>query len=138
MPTQVAFQPDALGGTTSVFTVPGDQQWTVRSVCAVVTTVAGGTPNRYYSLQISDGTNVLATIPASDGSADPASGTVTWCDAPAASIATAASFASNAALPRVVLLPGYTLTVFVNNAVIGDSIDALACWYDYAVTNPGA
>lgn len=135
--TAVDFQPVGLGDTSVIWTVPGDQEWSLRSVCVRVTTGAGGTPNRSYLLQLTDGSNIVATIGAFDGTADPATGTVTWCNAPGA-ISTAGSvFVSNAPVPGVTLLPGYTVEAFVSHSQAGDAIDTAAVWYDYVLTSAG-
>jgi len=69
------------------FTVPGQQIWSPRSFIAVAQRGVGGTPDRAYTLTITDGTNTVAQVGAADNGTEPGLCTVTWCATPAATVA---------------------------------------------------
>ena len=126
--------PNTLTATTFTFVGPGSQQWRPRSVLATVTTVAGGQPNRGYLLQITDGTTTVASVGNDDNGTEPASGTLTWADAPGASSAAGSSFASIAPIPTLVLNPGYTIVGTIVNAMAGDTWVSALVWYEFLYT----
>lgn len=136
MPLKVNTQPDTIDVFTFVFVVPGLQAWRPRSVVATVQTAAGGTGGRGYTLELTDGTNVVAQVPANDGGNDPAVGTITWTSAPAALSTAGPLFTSLAPIPKLTIVAGYTIVGTIVNPTPGDTwVDALV-WYDYQDT-PG-
>jgi hypothetical protein len=131
----VATAPDLLTATAFTFVIPGAQQWYPRSVCATVATAPGGINVRSYLLQITDGTNLVAQVGAADGNVDPATGTVTWANAPAALSATTGQFSSLGPLPDLVLNPGYVITGTILNPFGADTWVSAVVWYDFRYTD---
>jgi hypothetical protein len=131
---QIAVAKLAAPVTTFTFTVPGDQQWTIRSVCAVATRAAGGIPNRAYTLVVTNGTVTVAAVGADDAGTEPGSCTVTWANTPGGTTASAATGISIAPLGPLVLPPGYKLTGTIVGAVAGDTWASAVAWYDYTYT----
>lgn len=131
MPLKVDTQPDAFDVFTFTFVVPGNELWRPRSVVATVSTAAGGMGDRGYTLAITDGTNIVAQVPANDGGNDPATGTITWTTAPTAISSAGALFTSLAPIPTLALTSGYTLVGTIVNPTPGDTWLEALCWYDY-------
>ena len=125
-----------LSGTHTTFTVtvPGQQNWQLRSVYAAVTRGTGGTPGRYYTLAITDQTNTVATVAAADAGTDPGTCTVTWADVSASATSSGSVGVSAAPIPKLVLPAAYQLVVTINNPVAGDTFTQVNCWYDYNET----
>lgn len=131
----VAAKPNSLTATSFTFVVIGSQQWRPRSVVATVTTAAGGQPNRGYTLAFTDGTNTVAQVGAADGGTEPASGTITWANAPAAMSAAGNLFSSIAPIPDLILNPGYNIVGTIINPHAGDTWDTALVWYEYVDTS---
>ena len=120
--------------TTFTVTVPGQQNWQLRSVYAAVTRGSGGTPNRFYTLTITDQTHTLATVAAADAGTDPGTCTVTWADVGAASLGSGSAGVSLAPIPLLAIPAAYQLVVAIVNSVSGDTFTQVNCWYDYQDT----
>lgn len=131
---QVATKPASLTAFTFTYIVPGNQQWRPRSVVATVTTAAGGQPNRGYTLQFTDGTTVVAQVGNTDNGTEPASGTLTWTNAPAATNKAGSTFTSVAPIPDLVLNPGYNIVGTITNPAGSDTWVTAIVWYDYVQT----
>ena len=127
----VAAKPNTLTATKFTFVVPGNQIWRVRSVVATVNTGTGGQPNRGYTLQYTDGTTVVAQVGADDGGTQPASGTITWANAPGGISAAGSTFSSIAPLADTNLRPGYNIIGTIVNSVAGDAWQTAIVWYSY-------
>lgn len=120
--------------TTFSFTVPGDQRWSLRSIRASATVDVGGSPNRVYTLTITNGTVIVAQVGAADAGGEPGTRVITWADLPAASVAAGTEGISVAPLPPVMLNPGYEIIGEINNGAVADQWDDVVAWYDYAYT----
>lgn len=113
------------------FTVPGHQTWTLISVRALAIRQTGGVPNRSYSLQAANGTQVVADSGATDAGTEPGQCDVTWCNAALAAVAAGATGTSVAPFPNLTLEAGYTLTGTIVNPAAGDTwFDAVA-WFTF-------
>ena len=134
LPLKVNAAPDSISATEFVFVVPGHRQWRLRSVYATVSTAVGGQPNRGYTLSITDGTNTVAKSGAADNGTEPASGAITWTDAPAASSKAGQLFASVGSLAALDLDPGYRIIGDIVNAHAGDAWVSAVVWYEYTDT----
>lgn len=121
---------------TFTFVVPGAQSWRLRSVRALATRAVGGTPNRAYTLQITDGTNPVAVVGAADAGTEPGTCTVTWANAPASSIASGASGISTAPLGPLGMNPGYVITGTIVSPAAGDTWTSAVAWYEFVYTGP--
>jgi hypothetical protein len=130
----VAFVPNTLTAISFTYIVPGNQQWRPRSVLATVTTGAGGQPNRGYTLAFTDGTNTVAQVGADDNGAEPASGTITWANAPSASSAAGSTFSSIAPIPDLILNPGYHIVGTILHPAGADTWVSAIVWYEYVDT----
>lgn len=118
------------------FVVPGDRIWHVRSVLAVAATDVGGQPDRGYTLGITDGTSLVAQVGAEDNGTEPATVTITWCDAPAGTVEAGALATSVAPLPRLTLKPGYVITGTILNPTGTDAWVSAVAWYEYTPSGP--
>lgn len=121
---------------TFSFTVPGAQQWALRSVSAVASRAAGGTPNRAYTLGVTDGTNPVAVVGADDNGTEPGTCTVTWANAPAGTIAAGTVGISVAPIANMILNPGYVITGTIISPASGDTWTSAVVWYDFEYTTP--
>ncbi len=130
----VAFTPTTLTATQFVYVVPGNQQWRPRSVVATVTTGAGGQPNRGYTLAFTDGTTTVAQVGNQDNGTEPATGTLTWANMSAATVAAGSKFSSVAPIPDLVLNPGYNIVGTIVNPAGADTWVTAIVWYDYVIT----
>lgn len=128
--------PDEFSANDFTFTVPGDQRWNLRSVVATVSTDVGGQPGRDYILQITDGTNIVAQVGNSDGGIEPAFGTLTWANAPAATSSAGNQFSSIAPIPTLILNPGYTVYGSIFGQAPLDAFITAAVWYEFVATSP--
>lgn len=128
--------PDSQTATSFTFVVPGDQLWIVRSVVATVSTDTGGQPTRGYMLQVTDGTNVVAQSGNTDGGTEPATGTLTWANAPGAESSAGAVFSAIAPFPNLTLKPGYNIIGTIVNSVGADAWISALVWYDFSYTHP--
>ena len=131
---QVATKPATLTATTFTYVVPGNQRWTPLSVVATVTTGVGGQPNRGYTLTFTDGTTTVAKVGADDNGTEPASGTLTWADAPDQTVKAGSVFVSVAPIPKMTLYPGYTIVGTIVNPAGADTWVTAVVWYDYVDT----
>lgn len=127
--------PDTPDAFTFSFTVPGAQQWALRSVVATVSTDTGGQPSRGYLLQVTDGTNLVAQVGNADNGTEPATGTLTWANAPAAGSSAGALFTSVAPIPSLVLNPGYTIIGTIVNPAGADAWLTALVWYQFTYTD---
>lgn len=134
MPLQVNFTPDSVVGVTFTFVVPGHQQWALRSVRADCVRGIGGTPDRSYELQITNGTNVVVAVPAGDAGTEPGQASITWVDADPSVVAAGADGVIVAPLAPLLLPAGYTIVGTVLNPGVGDSWVGAVAWYDYTDT----
>lgn len=126
----------APGDTQIHFVVPGHQSWSPLSFRGTASRDTGGAPDRSYSLVVTDGTNVVALVGADDNGSEPGLCDITWCDAPAATVAAGNRGVTVAPLPAMRLPAGYTVSLVINNAVGVDAwVDAVA-WYDYVLDTP--
>lgn len=130
----VAVKPNTLTATSFTYIVIGSQLWRPRSVVMTVSTAAGGQPNRAYLLQFTDGTTTVAQVGAADGGTEPATGTITWANAPSAISAAGSKFTSIAPIPDLDLPPGYNIVGSIINPHAGDTINTAIVWYDYTDT----
>lgn len=130
---QVDTTPDTASAVSVTWVVPGNQQWTLRSVYCTVTTVDDGAFLRLYTLVITDGTSVVAQVPISDGGTV-GTGSITWAPAPASVDQILGQFVALAPLPKVQLNPGYHVNVQIVNASAGDTLATPAVWYDFTNT----
>lgn len=119
---------------TATWVVPGDQRWTVRTVCAVASTVIGGAPARAYALQVTDGTNLVANAGAADAGTEPAAVTITWANTPAGAITAGNVGASVAPFPNALLNPGYVMTALILNPAAGDQWASAYAWVNFDYT----
>lgn len=124
-----------VSGTSFAFTVPGQQAWRVRSIVATVTRAAGGSPNRTYTLTVTDGTTTVAVVPADDLGTEPGTETITWADAPANDVTSGALSYVVAPMSLPALYPGYKLTGTIVGAVAGDTWLTVVCWFDFIYTD---
>lgn len=131
MPLQVATAAITPGITSVTFLVPGHEVWMPRSLFGIADRGAGGTPNRSYTLVITDGQTVVAQVGALDAGADPGTCDVTFANAPAAAVAAGVVGITLAPLPPLRLPAGYELVLNITNAVAGDEWVTAVCWYDY-------
>jgi len=131
---KVATAPNVLAGTTFTYMVPGHQRWVLRSVFAVADRGAGGTPNRSYTLTITDGTNPVAIVGADDAGTDPGTCSVTWADCPSSAVGAGSVGTSVGSLGPITLDPGYTITGTFANPVAGDAWESAVVWFDYVDT----
>lgn len=120
--------------TTWSLTVPGNQLWYPRSFVAVASTTVGGSPNRAYTLGITDGSNLVAKVGAADAGTEPATVTVTWANVPSAASTSGNIGTTVAPLPALILKPGYVITGTIINSHAGDTWASALCWYDYIDT----
>lgn len=125
----------APGGLTFSITVPGQEQWSLRSVFGTVTRGAGGLPDRAYTLTVTDGTNTLAAVGALDAGTEPGTASVTWANMPATALGAGSVGISVAPVPTLVLNPGYVLIGEILNPGAGDAWDSALAWYDFVFTN---
>lgn len=130
----VAFTPTSLTATAFTYVVPGNQQWRPRSVVATVTTDTGGQPNRGYVLAFTDGTATVAQVGNDDNGTEPADGTLTWANCPAASSAAGNLFTSVAPIPDLILNPGYHIVGTIINPAAADMWVTAVVWYEYVDT----
>lgn len=136
MPLVVNAQPDTLLASTFSFIVPGHQQWALRSIRADVARGAGGTPDRSYELQITNGTSIVAAVPADDAGDEPGVCSITWVNANPSKTAAATDGVVVAPLAPVVLDPGYVVVCSILNDVADDAWLRAVAWYEY-VDLPG-
>lgn len=125
-----AFSP----ATTFAFTVPGQQNWSLRSVFAQCTRGAGGTPNRAYVLTITNGSLTVTSVGADDAGTDPGTCSVTWASVQAQALGSGSVGVSVAPLPKLQLHPGYVITGTIINSVAGDAWTRANVWFDYVET----
>jgi hypothetical protein len=121
--------------TSFTIVVPGDQQWTLRSVYAKATRAVGGLPNRAYTLIISDGLNTVAAVGADDGGTEPGTVELTWSNMPGGISTAGAQAVSVAPLPPFILNPGYSIVGAIIGAAAGDTFTVAQCWHDYILTS---
>lgn len=133
MLTTVPATIDSVAGTFT-FVVPGDQQWTIRTVCAVASTQAGGAPDRAFLLQVTDGTSLVASAGAADAGTEPATVTLTWANSAAGAIGVGNVGFVVAPFPNVVVHPGYVLTGSIVNPAAGDTYESATAWVDFDYT----
>lgn len=125
-----------VGQTEIQWVVPGHQTWYPRAFRARAERDTGGAPDRSYSLTVTDGTSVVATVGADDNGTEPGFCDITWCDAPAATVANTNLGVTVAPLPGMKLPGGYIIRLVINNNVGVDQwIDAVA-WYDFLYDTP--
>lgn len=132
----LSVQPAQLSIPTAqfVFVVPGQQAWTPRSVIGTVSRDVGGAPARAYTLEITDGTTLVAAVGADDAGTEPGVCTVTWCDVPAATSSAGSVGTVVAPLPRLLLNPGYVITGTIVNGAPADTWLTAAVWFDFSYT----
>ena len=121
----------AANAQTFTFTVPGNQQWQMRSVVAVCSRAVGGTPNRSFLLSVTDGTNTVAALPAGDAGTEPGTCTITWADMLATSQASGGTGFVAAPLRLKPLAAGYQLTGSIVSAAASDKFTSAVAWYSY-------
>lgn len=117
------------------FVVPGHQRWRPRAFHAVAHKEVGGVPDRSYVLNISDGTNVVASVGAVDDGAEPGTCEVTWAPTQAAHSASGATGVTVAPLAEFLLPPGYQIDLLMVNTVPGDQWVSAVAWVDYSYTD---
>lgn len=134
MPSRIVPASPGPAPTSFTFTVPGNERWTVKSVCATFGRAPGGVPNRGYLLNIQASGFTLASVGAPDVGTEPGTDIVTWSDAPAS----AASFGGQgfvaAPFAAVLLDPGYVLLGNIVNPVVGDTVDIATAWVEYVAS----
>lgn len=112
-------------------TVPGNERWTVRSVCATVQRGATVDAARGYLLTIVSSGFTLGAV----GATDPGSGVglcvVTWADAPASEVAFGPDGYAVAPFAAVPLDPGYVLDGGMVHNHAGDAFTSVNVWLDY-------
>lgn len=118
--------------TTVSFIVPGHQQWRPRSFHAVANKVVGGSPIRSYVLNISDGTNTVASVGAVDDGAEPGTCEVTWAPTQAAHSSSGTTGVTVAPLAEFLLPAGYEIDLIIVNPAIGDGWLSAVAWVDYS------
>lgn len=131
MTVDVITAPDDLTALTFTFVVPQGRIWSLRSVVANAVRGAGGTPGRAYTLEISDGTNIVAAFGAADAGTDPGSCEITWCQAPAGADGTGDAGIVSAPMRADRLPTGYRIVGTITGAVAGDEWANALCWVDY-------
>lgn len=133
---QVNPTPDALTAITFTFVVPGHQQWSLRAIRADVDRGVGGLPNRAYRLDITDGTNIVASSGADDAGTEPGITSITWCAADKSATTAGSDGVVVAPLGPTVVYPGYNIVATILHPAGADTwIDAVA-WYDFVYTTP--
>lgn len=130
----VAPQTFDVPSVTFTFTVPGDQVWAPRAFRAIAQRAVGGS-TRGYLLTITDSTNTVAAIGATDAGDEPGTCDVTWADVPSATVHAASVGVVVAPLPRLELKGGYVVTGEILNPAAGDTWGEAVAWYDFAYTN---
>lgn len=135
MPLTTAFASVTPGAPDVTFLVPGHELWMPRSIFAIADRAAGGAPDRSYTLQISDGANVVAQVGAVDAGDEPGTCDVTFANAPAAAVNAGTVGITLAPLAPLRLPAGYTLTVTIVNPAVGDTWVTAVCWYDFVLSS---
>jgi hypothetical protein len=111
--------------------VPGNERWTVNSVCAQVHRAVGGLPNRGYTLLVMAAGIVLGAVGAPDLGTEPGSAIVTWADAPSVAVTFVNDTFVVAPFASIPLDPGYQLFGQIVNPAGADAFTAVNVWVDY-------
>lgn len=114
------------------FVVPGHQLWRPRAFHAVAHKEVGGAPDRSYVLNITDGTNTVASIGAADAGDEPGTCEVTWAPTPSAASSAGSRGIAVAPLTDFVLPAGYRVDLLMVNTVAGDQWVSAVAWVDYS------
>lgn len=120
--------------TGFIFTVPGDKFWKVRSIIAVASKDAGGTPDRSFLLTVATSTGPVLAVGAADVGDEPGTCTVTWTNAPGSHSAAGAAGFSLAPFNPPTLDPGYTIVGTIEDPAPADTWLSATVWYDFALT----
>lgn len=124
------------GDQTFMFTVPGDKKWTIRSVLAVASRQPGGAPDRAYTLTVATSTGPVTSSGAADNGTEPGTCTITWTNAPSATVEAGSVGVTIAPFNPPELQPGYTVVGTILNAAAGDEWESAVVWYEYVNTGP--
>lgn len=116
------------------FVVPGQEQWSLRSVRATADRDAGGVPSRAYQLSVTDGTTTVASVGATDNGSEPGTCDITWANTAGGTIAAGSEGITVAPLPTLILNPGYVIIGTILGAVGVDQWADAVVWVDFAYT----
>lgn len=131
MTVDIDFQPTIVSPTQFAFTVPGHQEWTIRTVRAVANRHAGGIPNRAYTLTVTNSAIVVAAAGAQDAGTEPGQCSVTWADVPASASAAGSDGVVVAPFGRLRIPAGYVITGEIVAPAAADAWISAVCWFDY-------
>lgn len=117
------------------FVVPGHQVWHPRAFHAVANKALNPGQVRSYVLNITDGSNTVASVGADDAGAEPGLIEVTWAPTQAAHSASGPTGVTVAPLADLSLPAGYTIDLLMVNTVPGDGWLSAVAWVDYAYSD---
>lgn len=126
----VATVPDTLTATTFAFVIPGGERWDIRSVFAQAVKDTGGAPDRSFELTVTNGTDTVSAVGATDIGTEPGTIDVTWTNAPAQASAGGAHGVVLAPFNPPGLFPGYVVTGSIVQPAGADSWTNVVVWYD--------